>query len=73
MMSLVLFGDYISYYLAMLNGIDPSLVKAIDYLKEQLKKGLSESAGNESLQKYRTIKHEYSNCRSLSKTEIYGG
>ena len=36
MMSLVLFGDYVSYYLAILYKIDPSPVKAIDYLKEQL-------------------------------------
>jgi len=38
-MSLVLFGDYVSYYLAILYQIDPSPVKAIDYLKEQLAKG----------------------------------
>ncbi len=38
-MSLVLFGDYTSYYLAILNKIDPSPVNAIDYLKEQLAKG----------------------------------
>lgn len=37
MISLVLFGDYVSYYLAILYKIDPSPVKAIDYLKEQLK------------------------------------
>jgi len=37
MMSLVLFGDYTSYYLAILYKIDPSPVKAIDYLKEHLK------------------------------------
>ena len=37
MMNLVLFGDYTSYYLAILYKIDPSLIKAIDYLKEQLK------------------------------------
>jgi len=37
MMSLVLFGDYISYYLAILYKIDPSPVEVIDYLKEQLK------------------------------------
>jgi len=36
-MSLVLFGDYTSYYLAILYKIDPSPVEAIDYLKEQLK------------------------------------
>jgi len=39
MMSLVLFGDYVSYYLAMLYKIDPTPVKAIDYLKEQLEQG----------------------------------
>jgi len=39
MMSLVLFGDYVSYYLAMLHKIDPTPVKALDYLKEQLSKG----------------------------------
>jgi len=38
-MSLVLFGDYVSNYLAVLYEIDPSPVKAIDYLKEQLAKG----------------------------------
>ena len=37
MMSLVLSGDYVSYYLAILYKIDPSPVKAIDYLKGQLK------------------------------------
>jgi len=36
LMSLVLFGDYISYYLAIMHKVDPSPVKAIDYLKEQL-------------------------------------
>jgi glucose/mannose-6-phosphate isomerase len=35
-MSLVLFGDYTSYYLAMLYKTDPSPVKAIDFLKERL-------------------------------------
>lgn len=35
-MSLVLFGDYVSYYLAILYKIDPTPVEAIDYLKEQL-------------------------------------
>ncbi len=39
MMSLVLFGDYVSYYLAILYKIDPAPVKVIDYLKEQLAKG----------------------------------
>jgi glucose/mannose-6-phosphate isomerase len=39
MMSLVLFGDYVSYYLAMLYKIDPTPVKAIDYLKGELAKG----------------------------------
>ena len=40
MMSLVLFGDYTSYYLAILHKIDPSPVEAIAYLKEQLAKGI---------------------------------
>ena len=35
-MSLVLFGDYVSYYLAILYRVDPSPVKAIDFLKERL-------------------------------------
>jgi len=38
-MSLVLFGDYASYYLALLYKIDPSPIKAIDHLKQQLAKG----------------------------------
>ena len=37
-MSLVLLGDYASYYLAMLYRVDPSPVKAIEYIKEQLGK-----------------------------------
>ena len=36
MMSLVLLGDYISYYLALLNHTDPTPVRTIDYLKEKL-------------------------------------
>jgi len=36
--SLIYFGDWISYYLAILNGIDPTPVKVIDYLKNELGK-----------------------------------
>ena len=36
MMSLIFFGDWVSYYLAILNQIDPTQVKAIDFLKERL-------------------------------------
>jgi len=36
MMGLVMFGDYVSYYLALLHRIDPTPVAAIDYLKAQL-------------------------------------
>jgi glucose/mannose-6-phosphate isomerase len=36
MMSLVFLGDWVSYYLAILNQTDPTPVKAIDYLKERL-------------------------------------
>ena len=39
MMSLVLFGDYVSYYLAILNRINPTPVEAIDFLKGELGKG----------------------------------
>ncbi|MFC1967566.1 SIS domain-containing protein [Chloroflexota bacterium] len=39
MMSLVLFGDYVSYYLAMLYRIDPSPVDVINYLKGKLAGG----------------------------------
>ncbi|MBI2850779.1 MAG: bifunctional phosphoglucose/phosphomannose isomerase [Chloroflexi bacterium] len=35
-MSLVLLGDYVSLYLAMLNGTDPTPVHRIDYLKSKL-------------------------------------
>lgn len=36
--SAVLLGDYVSYYLAMLNEVDPSPVAAINYLKGRLAK-----------------------------------
>ncbi|MFC1923890.1 bifunctional phosphoglucose/phosphomannose isomerase [Chloroflexota bacterium] len=36
MMSLVLFGDWVSYYLAILNSVDPTPVSTIDYLKNRL-------------------------------------
>jgi glucose/mannose-6-phosphate isomerase len=35
-MSAVLLGDYVSYYLALLNEVDPSPVAVIDYLKGRL-------------------------------------
>ena len=35
--SLILIADYVSYYLAILNGIDPSPVKDISKLKKELK------------------------------------
>lgn len=34
--SLIQIGDFASFYLAILNGIDPTPVKVIDYLKEKL-------------------------------------
>jgi glucose/mannose-6-phosphate isomerase len=36
MMELVLFGDYVSFYLALLNRADPTPVPTIDYLKSRL-------------------------------------
>ncbi|HWP83033.1 MAG TPA: bifunctional phosphoglucose/phosphomannose isomerase [Bacteroidota bacterium] len=38
MLYLVHFGDWVSYYLAILNGEDPTPVKVIDYLKGELAK-----------------------------------
>ncbi|MCJ7605147.1 MAG: bifunctional phosphoglucose/phosphomannose isomerase [Dehalococcoidales bacterium] len=39
MMSLVMMGDFVSYYLAILSRIDPSPVEVIDYLKGRLADG----------------------------------
>ncbi len=36
MMSLILLGDYVSYYLALLYEIDPYPIKAVEYLKAEL-------------------------------------
>jgi len=36
MMSMVLLGDYVSFYLALLNSVDPTPVAPIDYLKKRL-------------------------------------
>jgi len=36
MFSLIYLGDWVSYYLALLNGVDPTPVKVIDYLKGEL-------------------------------------
>ncbi len=38
MLSLILFGDYVSYYLALLYQTDPTPVTAIDHLKQRLSK-----------------------------------
>ena len=38
-LQLTLFTDYVSFYIALLNGADPSPVKSIDYLKDRLAKG----------------------------------
>jgi glucose/mannose-6-phosphate isomerase len=36
MMSLILTGDYVSYYMALLYGINPYPIDAVDYLKSEL-------------------------------------
>lgn len=36
MLSAIHFGDYVSYYLALLYGVNPTPVEIIDYLKERL-------------------------------------
>ena len=38
-LQLTLFTDYVSFYVALLNGVDPSPVKSIDYLKDRLARG----------------------------------
>ena len=38
MFSLIYFGDWVSYHLALLNRVDPTPVKVIDYLKTELGK-----------------------------------
>ncbi|MBI5474189.1 MAG: bifunctional phosphoglucose/phosphomannose isomerase [Ignavibacteriae bacterium] len=38
MFSLIHLGDWVSFYLAILHGVDPMPVKVIDYLKEELAK-----------------------------------
>ena len=38
MFSLIYLGDWVSFYLAVLNGVDPTPVKVVDYLKLQLAK-----------------------------------
>jgi glucose/mannose-6-phosphate isomerase len=36
MLSAIHFGDYVSFYLAMLYGVDPTSLEVVDYLKERL-------------------------------------
>lgn len=38
MFSLLYLGDWVSFYLAMINGVDPTPVRVIDYLKRELGK-----------------------------------
>ncbi len=38
-LQLTLFTDYVSFYVALLNGADPTPVKSIDYLKDRLARG----------------------------------
>jgi len=42
MLSLIHLGDYVSFYLAMLNGVDPTPVETIAFLKRRL----AEAAAN---------------------------
>jgi glucose/mannose-6-phosphate isomerase len=38
MLDMTFFGDYVSYYLAMLNGVDPASIEPIERIKESLKR-----------------------------------
>jgi glucose/mannose-6-phosphate isomerase len=40
MLSLIMLGDFVSYYLAILYKVDPTSTKAINYMKERLAQGL---------------------------------
>jgi len=44
MLSLIIFGDYVSFYLAMLNGADPSPVETISFIKQRLAEAEATSA-----------------------------
>ncbi|MFA6993970.1 MAG: SIS domain-containing protein, partial [Patescibacteria group bacterium] len=37
-LELLSFGSYVNFYLAILNGVDPSPIPWVDYFKEQLGK-----------------------------------
>lgn len=37
-LEVIVFGGYLSFYLAMLNGVDPSRIPWVDYFKSELKK-----------------------------------
>jgi glucose/mannose-6-phosphate isomerase len=39
MWTAIQFGDYVSYYLAMLYGVDPTPIETIAWLKNELNKG----------------------------------
>jgi glucose/mannose-6-phosphate isomerase len=39
MLTALHYGDYVAYYLAICNGVDPSPIPQIDYLKQQLARG----------------------------------
>jgi len=45
MLGLVLLGDYVSFYLAMLNEVDPTSVDAIDFVKECLARSAISGGG----------------------------
>jgi len=44
MLSLIIFGDYVSFYLAILNGADPSPVETISFIKQRLAEAEATSA-----------------------------
>jgi len=47
-LSMVLLGDYCSFYLAMLNKVDPTTVHAIDFVKQYLARhGVSTDQGGQ--------------------------
>ena len=47
----VLLGDYVSYYLALVNGIDPTPTMALDSVKARIRRGTSRRQGQDGIGK----------------------
>ena len=64
-LSAVMFGDFTSYYLALLNGEDPSPVPALDYLKSVLRKSDVGSGAASAPERSRAVPNARAEDRSV--------